>query len=567
MHAPFAVRADATPLLSEHGDRDKHAWDEVTTAAPAPGFLEFYDRSTIISLFIYFIFTKGMVAGVGIIYLMQVSFCRKTLDVDARQCQIMGVIASIPWSLRGVIAVVLCQWKEVASPGANMVRYYKSAEELFIMLASALCIVCLLMLSLGTYSSVAAGVLLGALNLGICIIDVIFNGVYSRMVQKGHAYRDGKSKQGGHADRYDYASTLIFLSATSYQVGAILAASIVGPVVEYFDPRRIFLVAAALVATNFIPVGFNLLHQVDVSSIPHTDAQSVLVYRKFRNVSIMTSVLAVCNTALSIVLQESHSLAAFSVVSICIVTAYNYYLFQDASVGDALTNGEIQRMLASSSGVDYSRFYAVGVTLILLQTALFGNIFAAEAYFLTQKDGCPSSMPRFSYIDFNTVGAIISAVAGWLGIQVFRRYLAHETLHLMFVATAWLQISVRSLRALMPLGLFQTGGVLNWPFFLVVYCIVAPLCTYMYNMPSLLLIPHLIRPEHATTGYACIVSLQSYSRVVAIQLGLLAIELSRLQENGPCDFCDLWLIQMGSQVLLPLLCLPLLYNYIPKTKL
>ena len=165
------------------------------------------------------------------------------------------------------------------------------------------------------------------------------------------------------------------------------------------------------------------------------------------------------------------------------------------------------------------------------------------------------------------VGAIISAVSGWVGIQVFRRFFTDYSLRQMFVTTTWLQICIRSIRALMPLGLFQTGGGGNWPFFVVVYCILGPMVTYIYTMPSLMLVPHMIPPEFSTVGFATMVSLQSYSRVAAIQFGLLAIELSDLQEHGSCDFCNLWLIQIGTQVGLPLLCIPLLYTFMPKTKL
>ena len=556
-------------LPSDLDKKDGHGgmWDEVSINEPPEGFMKFYNPYTIYSLFIYFVFTKGMVAGIGIIYLMQVSFCRKTLDVDARQCQIMSVIASIPWSLRGVIAVWLCNWKSAVSPSENMSRYYKTSEALYIILACLLCISCLLLLALGTYSSPGAGILLGGTNFGICVLDVIMNGVYSRLVHKGQSVREQERGYGRTDKAPDHASTLIFLSATSYQIGAILAAAIVGPVVELMNPRLIFFVAAALVSTNFVPVFFDFIGEIDVSMVPEKDGPLRHKYTKFRNVSIVTAVLAALNSWLSISLQESHNLAVYSAISMVILIVYNYYELRDTGAEGDTRAVDAQKLLVSPASSDFSWFYSIGVSIILLQTSLSANVFTAEAYFLTERDGCSKKMPRFSYIDFNTVGAIISAVSGWIGIQIFRRGFTGSSLRYMFVSTAWLQVSVRTIRALLPLGLFGSSEALNWPYFIVVYCIIAPAATYMYNMPSLMLIPHLIQSEHSTIGFAAVVSLQSYARVAAIQYGLLAIEFSDLQKQGPCDFCNLWLVQIGSQVLLPLLCLPLLYYYIPKSKL
>ena len=381
-------------------------WETDAVTKPKLSFMQFYNPHTIYSLFIYYVFTKGMTAGVGILYLMQVSFCRKTLGVDARQCQIMGVIASVPWCLRGVIAVLLCRWKKKVAPSEAMAQYYKSSETLFIIVACILCNICLLCLALGSFGSVFSGVLLGGVNLGICVLDVIYSGVYSRLVNKGRKVREDAHENGKPAETNDHAKTLIFLSATSYQLGAVLAAATVGPTVEFFDPRLIFFVAAALVSTNLIPVFLDFLGEIDVSTVPEGDASFLRQYQRFKYVAILTGLLAVCNSALSIMLQESHSLAAYAFLSLLILLAYNYSEFRVDTFDPNLTQTDVQQMLVASNENNYTKFYATGVTIILLQTALFGNIYAAEAYFLTERDNCPKSMPRFSYIDFNTVGGL-----------------------------------------------------------------------------------------------------------------------------------------------------------------
>jgi len=539
-------------------------WDEISMKPKLTPFLDFYNRHTVYSIFIFYLFTKGMIGGVGILFLLQVSFCRETLEVDARQCQVIGVIASVPWSLRGLIAVLLCNLKEYALKYASSTHFFKTTEVMFIVLATVICVTSLFVLALGQYSSVTAGVLISCVNFGICALDVIFNGMYSKMVKMGHVpSSDGDSS----SKEEDHASTLVFLSATTYQIGAILAASIVGPVVQFYSPRIVFFIAAMLACTNLIPVYCDWLGEIDVSSSTGDSPTDMSVYKKFRNVSLLTGVVAICNSFLSTHMTEAHSLAIYALISIVLLAVFNFFELSVLNQGSTPQSNDAKAMLLSKPPVDHTVFYTIGTTIIVMQTTLFVNVFAAEAYFLTEKESCNSNMPQFSYIAFNTTGAILSAISGWLGIIVFRKIFKPFTIQGMFVTTMWLQLSSRSLRAFMPVGFFGNAAALNWPYFIAIYCIISPLVTYVYTMPSVMLIPNLVPTHQSTLAFAAVVSLQSYSRVAASQLGLLGIELANLQHQSPCDFCNLWIIQIVGQVALPMLMLPILYSFLPKIKL
>ena len=47
---------------------------------------------------------KGLLLGVtgGV----RLSYCKKTLNVDGSQCQLMGAVAATPWAIKGAIGVL-----------------------------------------------------------------------------------------------------------------------------------------------------------------------------------------------------------------------------------------------------------------------------------------------------------------------------------------------------------------------------------------------------------------------------------------------------------------------------
>ena len=105
---------------------------------------------------------------------------------------------------------------------------------------------------------------------------------------------------------------------------------------------------------------------------------------------------------------------------------------------------------------------------------------AHHIFFFTARDSCPATSPQFSYVDYSSTGAIIAASAGWVGVVVYRRYLSRFNLQSCFTLTLWLHLSVRSLRVLLPLGVYDSAPDANWPFFIVVYCVLGSVTGYMF---------------------------------------------------------------------------------------
>jgi hypothetical protein len=278
---------------------------------------------------------------------------------------------------------------------------------------------------------------------------------------------------------------LIFSSTALVQIGAVLAAAFVGPIAENFDPRLIFFVALFVMGTNLVPVFAGWLGEISISELPARGAPEFQAYARFRNITVLTALVAIANAFMSIASDDAVAIALFAVFSLSVLLYLNYYIF---SV-DERVDAELKTMLLDKARDSRSDFYAVGSTVIFVQAALYVNIVGAEAFFFTARDGCPATLPQFSYVDYSTTGAIVAAAAGWAGVVLYRNYFSAFNLQSGFTLTLWLHLCVRSLRVLLPLGVYDTAPASNWPFFLAVYCVLGAVTGYMFVMPSVVLTP------------------------------------------------------------------------------
>lgn len=541
------------PYQRKHDElHKKSVWDYLPNSPSHDDIFLFYDRHTIYTLYIFYLFTKGMVAGSGVLFLVRVSFCRKTLEVNARDCQIMSILASVPWCLRGAFAVLLSLAKHKIP-----VSVLGKIEPVMISFATIVAMISLFCLGVLQYSHVGAGLLMGVVTTCICLMDVIFNGVYSELVSKGHErYQISLSEE---EPATNYANNLIFSSTTLMQLGGVFAAAFVGPIAENFSPRIIFFICMILVSTNLIAVYNGWMQAVNICKLPTKNATEYVTFSKFRYVSFCTAFFAITSSVFNIVFENVFLNASITFCTFLFLVYFNYVSFS----GDPNTDKDLKTILLNKSHNKCKDFYAVVSSVIVLQSMLFINIVGAEAFFFTARENCTEDMPRFSYVDYSTTGAIVAAVSGWFGIILYRKYFSLFNIRKCFTLTLWLHLFARSLRVLLPAGLFNSAKYTTWSFFIIVYCILGSITSYMFNIPSLVYTPVIIEEELSTVGFATVVSLQSYAKVVAIQLGLLSIDAARLQKNYSCDYCNLWVMQVIAHVVVCLLCIPIFYTYLP----
>ncbi len=140
--------------------------------------------------------------------LVQLSYCKKTLEIDGTACQTMGAIASTPWAIKGAIGVV--------SDAYPLFGYHKSS---YIIVAGILgtCAFGYLASVPIHAASIAAGMLF-LTNFEVATADLLCEGKYAELMQ-------AKPKTG---------STMVSYVWGCFQIGSLIAALFVGPVAGIF---------------------------------------------------------------------------------------------------------------------------------------------------------------------------------------------------------------------------------------------------------------------------------------------------------------------------------------------
>jgi hypothetical protein len=156
-----------------------------------------------------YLLIKGLIQGV--LNLIRLSYCKKTLGIDGAQCQTMQAIAHTPWSMKGFFGVI--------SDAYPLFGYHKAS---YILGSSTLGVIALVVLASTPQISVTlAALLLFLTNFQISIADLLCEGRYAAVMQE-------KPHTGSSMVSYVWGC---------FQIGSLIAAMFVGPVADHFNPQ------------------------------------------------------------------------------------------------------------------------------------------------------------------------------------------------------------------------------------------------------------------------------------------------------------------------------------------
>ena len=218
---------------------------------PVRGFRQFAQLliSNFGGSFVGMIVCNYLVKGLlqSILGLARLSYCKKTLGVDGAQCQTIGAIASTPWAIKGALGVI--------SDAYPLFGYHKASY-----------IICTAVMGSTAYfllASLPAGPLTAALllflaNLQISTADLLCEGKYASLMQVTYyrlltyslvlkdptlgtkiSHEQAKPKTG---------SAMVSLVWGCFQMGSLIAACLVGPVADKYNPQAYPLLLALLLA-------------------------------------------------------------------------------------------------------------------------------------------------------------------------------------------------------------------------------------------------------------------------------------------------------------------------------
>lgn len=551
-------RESIEPLLSKDSETDSKS----TTNGPFMKIFSFvgfehnryldYQKVELLSLLWYFFSCRGMVLGWGIISLSQVSFCQKSIHANSKECQIISIIAGAPYCCRGVIAILFNR----ISRYRHGVVIQKMTLSFFTLFSCA----CLILLATQDVNYIQSAILLATAVFSICFLDVFFNGLQAGLIShfNNAGFVNGADLQGENQKQ-----TIINRLQASQQLGALVAASFVGEIADNYNPKNLYIVAGLLVCSNIFSFFFLNTKSYDKkqnneTEPPPQDTNGTEIYFIF--LASMVAVLGIVNIILNIVLHEQDWLMLYMLSSFLV-------LLSSIKWGDAWFN--LQREDTEKNwNMENFKLYSI---VLICWIVTYINIFGVESYFFTQKEECSEYNPRFSFLEFNTLGGILSsffALGGTLSydklIQGKQKkkfdtsnddsYTTGYTIRDQFLLVVLISLTASTFDVYMPLRIFNlttlNPGFYNLGFFILSYTIIGPfvsgLNTILRSKITLQLNPEKINVLSQATS----LSIQSYAFIISAQIGLLSISLSNVG-NENCNFCDLGSLMLVAHVFLP----------------
>jgi len=445
--------------------------------------------------------------------LVRLSYCKKTLGIDGAACQTVAAISSTPWAIKGAIGVV--------SDAYPLLGYHKSSYIILLSVVGTFAF--FLLASLSIRSPMVAAALFFLANFQIATADLLCEGKYASLMQ-------AKPQTG---------SSMVSLVWGCFQLGSLVAALIVGPIADNFDPQIIFWLCIPLAASIILPTSLGFLQDQKVAPEKRGVDWSLLKKHPYIISYCMIMALAALGNGLIDTLYfDSHLLQLIYSLFCMLLLSVLAFLW-------------LPPMLAKCN------FY------MFLSSVLYVNIGGAQDFWFTADEQCVPGGPAFDYTYYNTYTWVVGACTGWVGIVLFQATMSGWTFRKLFWVTTLLQIVASAFDLLIIARWNKSINVSDKVFYMFGDAVIGPAVGMFAAMPALVLTSKLVPKGLESTVYALLAGFQNFGGVVSSQIGIYAIQYAGIKTTAPCNFDNLNTLVLVCHCLLPLIAVPLTFLLIP----
>jgi hypothetical protein len=365
---------------------------------------------------------KGLL--LSIMGLLRLSYCKKTLGIDGSQCQTMGAIAMTPWAIKGAIGVL--------SDAYPFFGYHKASYIISTAVMGSIAYMCLATFRLD--SPTIASALLFLANLQIATADLLCEGKYASLMQ-------AKPQTG---------SAMVSLVWGCFQMGSLLAACLVGPVADHFNPQVLFWVCLPLAASIILPTARGWLGD---QRVPHERRgfNWALIHKHPYMVTycLIMAAAALCNGIIDTVLFDNHGVQLTYALTAAAGLSILAFLW-------------LPKQLARCN------FY------MFVSSFLYVNVGGAQDFWFTADEVCVPGGPGFDYTYYNTYTAIVGSITGWVGIVLFQATMSGWSFRRLFWVTTVLQVVASAFDLLMIARVNRAMGISDKLFYMLGDAVIGP---------------------------------------------------------------------------------------------
>eukprot|EP00290_Baffinella_frigidus_P011892 CAMPEP_0180150054 /NCGR_PEP_ID=MMETSP0986-20121125/21212_1 /TAXON_ID=697907 /ORGANISM="non described non described, Strain CCMP2293" /LENGTH=519 /DNA_ID=CAMNT_0022096899 /DNA_START=162 /DNA_END=1718 /DNA_ORIENTATION=- len=446
--------------------------------------------------------------------LVRLSYCKKSLGVDGTACQTMGAIASTPWAIKGAIGVL--------SDMYPLWGYHKASYIIASAVMGSLAFFGLASLPISTPTGAAALFFLA--NLEIATADLLCEGRYATKMQE-------KPATGSMMVSYVWGL---------FQMGALVAALLVGPLADQTNPKYVFWICVPLAASIILPVAWGYLGDEKVAPEKRGKIDWALAreHPMIMAYCLTMAAAALGNAALDTILFDWHKLQFVYAVGAAIALSVLAFRW-------------LPKQIARCN------FY------MFLSSVLYVNLSGSQDFWFTADEKCVPGGPAFDYTYYNSYTWIVGAVTGWLGIVLFQATMSNWPFRRLFWVTTLLQVLASAFDLLIIARWNISVGISDKVFYMFGDAVIGPAVGMFAAMPALVLTSKLVPKGLESTVYALLAGFQNFGGVVSSQVGIYAVSVAGIKTTGECDFQNLGWLVFVCHCLLPLLAVPLTFILIP----
>lgn len=439
-------------------------------------------------------------------------------NVEGPQMQIYGGIIGLPWAMKPVIGLI--------SDGLPLNGYNKGPY---------IAITCLLglaaFITVGhSASTVSVELIVGCLfvmQLQASTCDLLTEAKYAEKMQR-------------HPTRGPDLMTYVWFGL---QFFGLLATCLVGPILEKYGPRAVFLIALVPASFILVPVMRNYLEEK-----PQTPDQVAEMRRKLtqQKEACVLCVLMFAGTILLTVLGIGYKDVHINCIAALCVAAV---------------------MLIAFSVVLHPLIAKVNA-FFLLQTSLGFSIGGATFYFYTDDETAYKEGPHFSMSFYTSVLGIVGSLCSLLGIYTYQRYMKDWKYRQLLLMTN-VTLSFLSIADVIMLSrLNKKWGIPDHIFVLGASVFQTVIGQWMW-MPGVVIMSQLCPKGMEATMYALLAVCHNLGNTIASSTGALVLVYLGCEPAGhpneDAQFKNLWIGAVISTVL-PMLTLCLLPILIPDAR-
>ncbi|KAK7198025.1 putative pteridine transporter [Novymonas esmeraldas] len=192
---------------------------------------------------------------------------------------------------------------------------------------------------------------------------------------------------------------------------------------------------------------------------------------------------------------------------------------------------------------------------------------ALDSFYMAPKSCYPEG-PHFTYIFYNTIGAVIGNIAGIAAVAAFPYLFSKHSLRFTLMFTYFIQVIASVFDIIIVKRWNLHIGIPDHAMYLFGDAVVYEVSYYLAWMPTVVLLSRICPRGSESMVYALVAGFGNLGASMSNTVGSLLMEFKwPITTQGTCDFSNVPMLLLVGHILLPMLIVPLSFILVPAARI